>query len=228
MTDASVVARLRAAGAQVVGKTVTTEFAFTDPTPCRNPYALDHSPGGSSSGSGAAVGAGIVDIALGTQTAGSLIRPAAYCGAVGFKPGLGVLPMDGVTPLSPSHDMVGVITRDVSLAQDIFAVMTGAPATDASRLRRAGRLLLSKDVPIDAARMAALDAATEGVAAHLGPLKTPEVGVDVACIVADHRTVMCAEAAKAMAPCSLMKRATCCSLIFARRYWPERWPTPKR
>ena len=84
--DANVVAALRNAGADIIGKTTTTEFAFTDPTACRNPYDVNRSPGGSSSGSGAAVAAGVVDIALGTQTAGSLCRPAAYCGAVGKTP----------------------------------------------------------------------------------------------------------------------------------------------
>ena len=102
--DAEVVAALRNAGARIIGKTTTTEFAFTDPTNCRNPYDLRRTPGGSSSGSGAAVAAGMVDIALGTQTAGSLIRPAAYCGVVGFKPSYGVLPTVGVTPLAPSFD----------------------------------------------------------------------------------------------------------------------------
>lgn len=193
--DAPVVARLRAAGAQIVGKTVTTEFAFTDPTPCRNPWSLERSPGGSSSGSGAAVGAGILDIALGTQTAGSLIRPAAYCGAVGFKPGQGVLPMAGITPLSPSHDMVGVIAKDVRLAAAAFAEMRAAPSTDSRQPRYAGRLLLSREARIDDARQAAWDAVAGSVADRLGTLRTLEPGIDVAATVADHRTVMCAEAA---------------------------------
>jgi Asp-tRNA(Asn)/Glu-tRNA(Gln) amidotransferase A subunit family amidase len=195
--DAPVVARLRAAGARIIGKTVTTEFAFTDPTPCRNPYSLEHSPGGSSSGSGAAVGARVVDIALGTQTAGSLIRPAAYCGAVGFKAGRGVLPMGGVTPLSPTHDMVGVIALDVPLAAAAFAAMAGAEPSASPPPRCAGRLILSQDAPIDSARLTALDAAAEAVAGHLGAVAKLAPGIDVAQIVADHRTVMCAEAAAA-------------------------------
>lgn len=195
--DAPVVARLRAAGAQIVGKTVTTEFAFTDPTPCRNPWSLERTPGGSSSGSGAAVGAGIVDLALGTQTAGSLIRPAAYCGTVGFKPGRGVLPMDRVTPLSPSHDMVGVIATDVPLAAAAFAAMRATSSTDWRQPWRAGLLLLSWETRVDSAQQIALDAAVEAVAARLGPLQRLEPGFDVAATVADHRTVMCAEAAAA-------------------------------
>lgn len=197
VADAPVVARLRAAGARILGKTVTTEFAFTDPTSCRNPYDTARSPGGSSSGSGAAVGAGIVDIALGTQTAGSLIRPAAYCGAVGFKPGRAVLPMTGVTPLSPTHDMVGVIARNVSLAQETFAAMQGTPETEATPPQRAGRLVLAADRPIDPARLAALEDADGHVAARLGPLAVLTPALDVAQIVTDHRTVMCAEAAAA-------------------------------
>jgi Asp-tRNA(Asn)/Glu-tRNA(Gln) amidotransferase A subunit family amidase len=124
--DANVVAALRNVGADIIGKTTTTEFAFTDPTACRNPYDVNRSPGGSSSGSGAAVAAGVVDIALGTQTAGSLCRPAAYCGAVGFKPSYGVLPTDGVTPLAPSFDTVGIIAGSVGVVQAAFRQM--APA----------------------------------------------------------------------------------------------------
>ena len=111
--DAPVVAALRRAGALPVGKTRTTEFAFIDPTVTRNPYDPRHSPGGSSSGSGAAVGARVVPFALGTQTAGSLCRPAAYCGAVSYKPGLGRFPLDGVAPLSRSFDAVGVIAQSM-------------------------------------------------------------------------------------------------------------------
>jgi Asp-tRNA(Asn)/Glu-tRNA(Gln) amidotransferase A subunit family amidase len=127
--DAPVVAALRNAGARIMGKTTTTEFAFTDPTACRNPFDLNRTPGGSSSGSGAAVAAGLVDIALGTQTAGSLCRPAAYCGVVGFKPSYGVLPNEGVTPLAPSFDSLGIIAGSVGLVHEAFAVMCPAVTT---------------------------------------------------------------------------------------------------
>lgn len=194
--DAPVVARLRDAGARIVGKTVTTEFAFTDPTPCRNPYALSRSPGGSSSGSGAAVGAGLVDIALGTQTAGSLIRPAAYCGAVGFKPGLGMLPMAGVTPLSPSYDMVGIIARNVGFAELAFNAMQDTCLAEPDHVCHAGQLALDMDTPVDPARQDALADAVMRISERLGP--TPKLPglTDVDRIVADHHTVMCAEAAK--------------------------------
>jgi len=125
--DSVAVARLRAAGADIIGKTTTTEFAFTDPTECRNPYDISRTPGGSSSGSGAAVAAGLVDLALGTQTAGSLCRPAAYCGVVGYKPSYGVLSTSGVTPLAPSFDTVGIIAATVEIATKCFQAI--APAT---------------------------------------------------------------------------------------------------
>lgn len=111
--EATAVRRLRAAGALVAGKTHTTEFAYFAPGPTRNPHDLDHTPGGSSSGSAAAVANGTTPLALGTQTVGSVIRPAAFCGVVGFKPSYGRIPTDGVIPLSASVDHVGTFTRDV-------------------------------------------------------------------------------------------------------------------
>ncbi|MGW6538802.1 amidase [Streptomyces sp. NPDC055051] len=117
------VARLLAAGALIAGKTVTAEFAVTAPGPTRNPHDLDHTPGGSSSGSAAAVAAGLVPLALGTQTIASLIRPAAYCGVVGYKPTHGRIPTDGVLPTSPSYDTVGTFTAtaaDAALAASVL------------------------------------------------------------------------------------------------------------
>src|SRR3546814_980872 len=96
--DAAVVARIRALGGTVLGKTVTTEFAWRHPGPTVNPWNPAHTPGGSSSGSAAAVAAGIAPLALGSQTLGSVIRPAAYCGAVGYQPSFGAVPRDGVHP----------------------------------------------------------------------------------------------------------------------------------
>lgn len=111
--EAGVVTALREAGAVVLGKTVTTEFAYFTPGPTRNPHDPDRTPGGSSSGSAAAVAAGLCPLAVGTQTIGSVIRPAAFCGVVGFKPSYGRLPADGVIPFSPSVDHVGLFTQDV-------------------------------------------------------------------------------------------------------------------
>jgi Asp-tRNA(Asn)/Glu-tRNA(Gln) amidotransferase A subunit family amidase len=122
--DAWVVERLRNLGATIFGKTVTTEFAWRHPGPTTNPWNSKHTPGGSSSGSAAAVAAGIVPLALGTQTLGSVIRPAAFNGVVGIKPSFGAIPRAGVHHLSPSLDHVGFFARrvdDVALALSLIA-----------------------------------------------------------------------------------------------------------
>ncbi len=122
--DAWVVERLRNLGATIFGKTVTTEFAWRHPGPTVNPWNPEHTPGGSSSGSAAAVAAGLVPLALGSQTLGSVIRPAAFNGIVGLKPSYGAIPRVGVHPLSPSLDHVGFFARrvdDVALALSLIA-----------------------------------------------------------------------------------------------------------
>lgn len=108
------VSSLLDAGALVLGKTVTTEFAYFGPGPTRNPLNLEHTPGGSSSGSAAAVAAGYCPLAIGTQTIASTIRPAAFCGIVGFKPSYDRIPQAGIIPVAPSVDTVGVFTADVA------------------------------------------------------------------------------------------------------------------
>jgi Asp-tRNA(Asn)/Glu-tRNA(Gln) amidotransferase A subunit family amidase len=112
--EANCVTALKAAGAVILGKTVCTEFAYFAPGPTRNPHALQHTPGGSSSGSAAAVAAGYCPVALGTQTIGSVCRPAAYCGVVGFKPSFGRVSTLGVIPLAPSLDHVGIFATNVT------------------------------------------------------------------------------------------------------------------
>jgi Asp-tRNA(Asn)/Glu-tRNA(Gln) amidotransferase A subunit family amidase len=121
--EASCVKRLRDAGAIVAGKTVTTEFAGIAPGPTRNPLNPDHTPGGSSSGSAAGVAAGFFPLALGTQTTGSVIRPAAYCGVVGFKPSLGRISTDGVIPFSFSTDHVGIFVPETGLIDRVMPVL---------------------------------------------------------------------------------------------------------
>ncbi|MGO9260433.1 MAG: amidase [Bryobacteraceae bacterium] len=111
--DAAVIAELRAQGAILLGKTQTTAFASFDAAPTRNPRAPGHTPGGSSAGSAAAVAAGMVPFALGTQTLGSVLRPASYCGVCGFKPSFGLIPIEGVLPFAPSLDTVGFFTATV-------------------------------------------------------------------------------------------------------------------
>ena len=117
------VSRLKAAGALMVGKTVTTEFAYFTPGPTRNPHNRDHTPGGSSSGSAAAVAAGLCDFALGTQTIGSIIRPASFCGIVGLKPTFGRIPAQGIVACAPSFDHVGLLATDVSMATRVARVL---------------------------------------------------------------------------------------------------------
>ncbi|PYO48658.1 MAG: amidase [Candidatus Rokuibacteriota bacterium] len=123
--DATCVARLRAAGAIVLGKTHTTQFAYRDAAPTTNPWNAAHTPGGSSSGSAAAVAARTVPVALGSQTVGSILRPAAYNGIVGLKGTNGLVPLDGVVPLGYSLDHVGPLTRSVEDAALVLGIMAG-------------------------------------------------------------------------------------------------------
>lgn len=132
--SAAVVNRLQAEGGFVMGKTVTTEFAWRNPGKTHNPWNLGHTPGGSSSGSAAAVAAGMVPAALGTQTIGSVIRPAAYCGVVGYKPSFGLISRAGVHPLSHSLDHVGVFARSVADAAYLASCLAGHDAADPGSL----------------------------------------------------------------------------------------------
>ena len=133
--DAWVVERLRQLGATIFGKTVSTEFAWRHPGATVNPWNSEHTPGGSSSGSAAAVATGLVPLALGSQTLGSVIRPAAFNGIVGFKPSYGAIPRTGVHPLSPSLDHVGFFARRV----DDVALALCCLQAQAMAIRMAGR-----------------------------------------------------------------------------------------
>ncbi|WP_033066979.1 amidase [Thalassospira australica] len=134
--DAVLVSRLKAAGAIIMGKTVSTELAFMHPSKTRNPHNPDHTPGGSSAGSAAAVAAAMVPLAVGTQTGGSVIRPAAFCGVVGFKPTFGAIARTGVLSQSPSLDTIGVFANSVNgaalVAESLFGHDAGDPATTPS------------------------------------------------------------------------------------------------
>ncbi len=121
--SAEIIDQLLALGAFVFSKTVTTTFAFFDPGPTCNPWRLTHTPGGSSSGSAAAVACGMVRLALGSQTVASVNRPASFCGVVGFKPSYGRISTAGVFPFSPSVDTLGFFSRDVRDAQTVFAAL---------------------------------------------------------------------------------------------------------
>ncbi len=119
--DAALIQELTRAGAVLLGKTHTTAFASFDPAPTRNPRFPGHTPGGSSAGSAAAVAAGMVPFAIGTQTLGSILRPASYCGVCGFKPSFGLMPIAGALPFAPSLDTVGFFTES---ADDMLCLWT--------------------------------------------------------------------------------------------------------
>jgi len=146
MEDCSLVAQLRAAGAVIMGKTVTTELAFYTPGKTRNPHNPEHTPGGSSSGSAAAVAAGMVPLGVGSQTNGSVIRPASYCGVVGFKPTFGRVSRSGVIPQSPNLDQMGVFARSIA---DVALIAENIMAYD--RRDPAMRLLAAPNLSVTAA-----------------------------------------------------------------------------
>ncbi|PPS40975.1 amidase [Chroococcidiopsis sp. TS-821] len=128
--DAAVVERLKAAGAVIVGKTVTTEYAIARPNKTRNPHNPEHTPGASSSGSAAAVADGMVPIAIGTQMVGSTLRPAAYCGIFGFKPSFGVISRYGLMPSSRELDCVGIFGRSIADIDLVLSVLAGIDPRD--------------------------------------------------------------------------------------------------
>ncbi len=134
--SATVVARIEAAGGVVAGKTVTAELASSRPGPTTNPWDASRTPGGSSMGSAAAVAAGMLPLATGTQTAGSIIRPAAHCGVVGFKPSGGLIPRDGVMTLSGTLDQLGGFAATVAAAAVLCSVMADADLSPSPPARR--------------------------------------------------------------------------------------------
>jgi amidase len=142
--DAWVVERLRNLGATIFGKTVSTEFAWRHPGPTTNPWNSAHTPGGSSSGSAAAVAAGIVPLALGSQTLGSVVRPAAFNGVVGFKPSFGAIPRSGVHHLSPSLDHIGFFARRVDDVAYALSLLAGRSNGDLH-----GEPLPAFDLPVE-------------------------------------------------------------------------------
>jgi Asp-tRNA(Asn)/Glu-tRNA(Gln) amidotransferase A subunit family amidase len=149
--DAALVRMLKAAGAIIIGKTVTTECAYFHPGKTRNPWNPEHTPGGSSSGSAAAVAASMVPLAVGTQTNGSVIRPAAFCGVYGFKPSHGLIPRTGVLPLSRALDTIGVFARTLEDAALIAECLAGFDSGDPDTCLRARipfRETLAEEPPI--------------------------------------------------------------------------------
>ena len=150
--DAVVVAKLRAAGAVILCKTVTTECAYFHPGKTRNPHNPEHTPGGSSSGSAAAVAAGMVQLALGTQTNGSVIRPAAFCGVCGFKPTHGLIPRSGILQLSRTLDHVGLFSRnldDIALLAEVLAGWDAGDPDTRPRARVPFQSISAEEPPIE-------------------------------------------------------------------------------
>ncbi|WP_213571102.1 amidase [Rhodococcus sp. USK13] len=197
VSDAPCVARLRALGAVVQGKTVTTEFGYFRPGPTRNPHAPDRTPGGSSSGSAAAVGAGTVPLALGTQTAGSLTRPASYCGTAGMVFAHGSTEMSGIVGLSSSLDSLGLLTRTVTDLRYVHDAFVGSTTCARSGLPdRAfvwrGSNLAYLDSPM-IALLGRLPAVLAEVGLHSEPLDWDD---HVRTLAGDHVTVMAYEAAR--------------------------------
>lgn len=165
--DAYAVAALRRAGAVIAGKTVTTEFAGPHPSVTRNPHDLSASPGGSSAGSAAAVACGMLPLAIGTQTGGSVIRPAAFCGVVGFKPSLGAIDATGARPAGISFDTPGVFARSVEDAAWIAGHLAECPDWTRAEPRSGPlRLLVWRPAEMDAAT-AAVARAFERAASQL-------------------------------------------------------------
>lgn len=164
-SDAPLVAALRRAGAIVLGKTVTVEFACFDPSPTRNPWdpALEHSPGGSSSGSAAAVAAGMCLGAVGTQTGGSLVRPATFCGIAACRPTFGTLSTEGVVPVSYHLDQPGPMGRTASDLERMLDVMAGLPHREALEMPTAPRLGFVEPFFMERADPPVADATREAV-----------------------------------------------------------------
>ncbi|MFN0088867.1 MAG: amidase [Acidimicrobiales bacterium] len=197
--DAACVAMARAAGAVVLGKTVTTELAMLTPAQTRNPHNLAHTPGGSSSGSAAAVADGMVRIGFGTQTAGSVIRPAAFCGVVGFKPTHNLVPLAGVNLLSQSLDTLGWLSRTCDDAAAMLAALTGRAV---SPMRRAPRLGVYRSREWDKAQpstAAALAVAAEALAADGAEVVDVAPLPALAALGRAQYTIMTYEASRALA-----------------------------
>jgi Asp-tRNA(Asn)/Glu-tRNA(Gln) amidotransferase A subunit family amidase len=198
--DAHCVTAARAAGAVVMGKTVTTEFAYFQPGPTANPRNPAHTPGGSSSGSAAAVADGMVPLAFGTQTAGSLIRPASYCGVFALKPGFGLASLEGIKPFSPSLDTLGWLARSADDLELMRCAMAGAtfeslqpPAPGALRL---GACRTHEWPAADAGGAAAFEQALQLAAAAGVVLRDAAMPAATAGLLAAQKTVMAYEAAR--------------------------------
>ncbi len=201
--DACCVSALRRAGAIPIGKTVTAEYAFRTPGPTRNPHHLDHTPGGSSSGSAAAVAAGMVPLALGTQTGGSMIRPAAYCGVVGFKPSFGAIFRDGMKMTSESIDTIGFYTRTVTTAARVARVLLPYKSNTPARAEKPLRIAFVGNyagLDQDPETTELLEDIRDLMGAHDIQCESPPEFFQAAELAHAHAIVMTYELARNMAP----------------------------
>ena len=199
--DAASVALCRDAGAVVLGKTVTTEFAYFQPGPTCNPHRLTHTPGGSSSGSAAAVADHMAPLALGTQTAGSIIRPAAYCGVVGYKPSHGRITCAGVKSLSQTLDVVGGFGRSVRDVGLLGAVLTGDARLSGWREPAAPRIGLFRSpawAQADADTQAAWAQAVRALAPQAADCREADEPPDFDTLIPLQKDVMSFEMARAL------------------------------
>jgi Asp-tRNA(Asn)/Glu-tRNA(Gln) amidotransferase A subunit family amidase len=206
--DAACVALLRAAGAVILGKTVTTEFAYFQPGKTANPHNSQHTPGGSSSGSAAAVADRMVPAALGTQTAGSIIRPAAFCGVVGYKPTFGSFSLAGIKPFSPSLDTLGVFARAVEDLPLLRRALLGAeeqsppPAPPRIGLCRTAHWSVAEPATHNAIEQAATQLAAAGAA-----VTETEGAADFGALTEAQKIIMAFEAARSYASELLFHKA---------------------
>ena len=201
-TDAACVAAAREAGAVIVGKTVTTELANFNPGKTRNPHRLTHTPGGSSSGSAAAVADRMVPLALGSQTAGSIVRPAGYCGVVGYKPSFGRIVRAGVKSLSETLDTLGCLARSVPDAALCVAALTGDERLrdlDTHRVPRFGLCRTHEWDKADVDTRVALDTAARGLTAAGARVGEVALPVDFAPLAAVQARIMGYEMARNLA-----------------------------
>lgn len=194
--DAAIVRRLLSLGAFVLSKTVTTSFAFLDPGVTRNPWNPDYTPGGSSSGSAAAVACGMVRLALGSQTVSSVNRPASYCGVTGFKPTFGRLPMTGIFPFSPSVDTVGLFTRGVSDMQQAASALLGERAAGEPGRLRVGLVSDLHTQSAEGVMLRALLEAGDCLAAEGCEVKRVNLPRDCAAAYQNHFDLIAFEAAR--------------------------------
>jgi len=210
--DAECVARLKRAGAFALGKTVTTEFAYMHPGKTRNPWNPAHTPGGSSSGSAAAVAMGQVAAALGTQTNGSVIRPAAFCGVVGFKATAGALPFAGIGQFSPTLDTLGVFARDIGDCALLVSCLgePGWVASEPEALERPPRLAYLAEVPwapvapVQRRELEAALARLENAGARVTNVVLPDAWRDVHLV---HRRIAVCEAVEQLGELQTRERA---------------------